>query len=109
LGFTAADRTENIRRVGEVARLFAESGTVAIVSLISPYRDDRERARAAGGPPPGGGGGGGPAALIGGLAAFGLPAEVAVPSVLLYRVLTCWIPVFCGWQVMRWMTDKNMI
>uniref|UniRef100_UPI002458EEFC hypothetical protein n=1 Tax=Nocardia carnea TaxID=37328 RepID=UPI002458EEFC len=61
-------------------------------------------------PPPGGGGGGGPPpALIGGLAAFGLPAEVAVPSVLLYRVLTCWIPVFCGWQVMRWMTDKNMI
>lgn len=49
------------------------------------------------------------AALIGGLAAFGLPAAVAVPSVLLYRVLTCWIPVFCGWQVMRWMTDKNMI
>ncbi|WP_039827463.1 lysylphosphatidylglycerol synthase transmembrane domain-containing protein [Nocardia testacea] len=49
------------------------------------------------------------AALIGGLAAFGLPAAVAVPSVLLYRVLTCWIPVFCGWQVMRWMTEKNMI
>lgn len=49
------------------------------------------------------------AALIGGLAAFGLPTEVAVPSVLLYRVLTCWIPVFCGWQVMRWMTEKNMI
>lgn len=49
------------------------------------------------------------AALIGGLAAFGLPAEVAVPAVLLYRVLTCWIPVFCGWQVMRWMTAKEMI
>lgn len=49
------------------------------------------------------------AALIGGLAAFGLPAAVAVPSVLLYRVLTCWIPVFCGWQVMRWMTEKSMI
>ncbi|WP_040793062.1 lysylphosphatidylglycerol synthase transmembrane domain-containing protein [Nocardia paucivorans] len=49
------------------------------------------------------------AALIGGLAAFGLPAEVAVPSVLLYRVLTCWIPVFCGWQVMRRLTEKNMI
>ncbi|WP_327151379.1 adenylyl-sulfate kinase [Nocardia sp. NBC_01329] len=45
LGFSAADRTENIRRVGEVARLFAESGMVAIVSLISPYRADRERAR----------------------------------------------------------------
>jgi bifunctional enzyme CysN/CysC len=46
LGFSAADRTENIRRVGEVARLFAESGTIAIVSLISPYRADRDRAHA---------------------------------------------------------------
>ncbi|MBP0644941.1 flippase-like domain-containing protein, partial [Mycobacterium tuberculosis] len=36
------------------------------------------------------------AALIGGLAAFGLPADIAVPAVLLYRVLTCWLPVFCG-------------
>ncbi|MBF6213582.1 flippase-like domain-containing protein [Nocardia puris] len=49
------------------------------------------------------------AALIGGLAAFGLPASVAVPSVLLYRVLTCWLPVFCGWFTMRWMTSKEMI
>lgn len=49
------------------------------------------------------------AALIGGLAAFGLPAEVAVPSVLLYRVLTCWLPVFCGWPIMRWLTKKDMI
>ena len=49
------------------------------------------------------------AALIGGLAAFGVPAAVAVPSVLLYRVLTCWIPVFVGWPVMRWLTDKDMI
>lgn len=49
------------------------------------------------------------AALIGGLAAFGLPATVAVPSVLLYRVLTCWLPVFCGWFTMRWMTAKDMI
>lgn len=46
LGFTAADRAENVRRVGEVARLFAEAGVVAIVSLISPYRADRDRARA---------------------------------------------------------------
>lgn len=46
LGFSAADRTENIRRVGEVARLFAESGIIAIVSLISPYRADRDRAHA---------------------------------------------------------------
>ncbi|OKH80413.1 membrane protein [Mycobacterium sp. ST-F2] len=49
------------------------------------------------------------AALIGGLAAFGLPAAVAVPSVLLYRVLTCWLPVFVGWPVMRWLTEKDMI
>ncbi|MDT5355062.1 MAG: glycosyltransferase 2 family protein, partial [Mycobacterium sp.] len=41
------------------------------------------------------------AALIGGLAAFGVPAAVSVPSVLLYRVLTCWLPVFVGWPVMR--------
>ena len=49
------------------------------------------------------------AALIGGLAAFGLPAAVAVPSVLLYRVLTCWLPVFVGWPVMRWLTKNDMI
>jgi bifunctional enzyme CysN/CysC len=45
LGFTAEDRTENIRRVGEVARLFADAGVVALVPVISPYRADRERAR----------------------------------------------------------------
>lgn len=49
------------------------------------------------------------AALIGGLAAFGVPAAIAVPSVLLYRVLTCWIPVFVGWPVMRWMTEREFI
>ncbi|MET0196958.1 MAG: lysylphosphatidylglycerol synthase transmembrane domain-containing protein, partial [Rhodococcus fascians] len=49
------------------------------------------------------------AALIGGLAAFGLPASVAVPSVLLYRVLTCWLPVFCGWPTLRWLTNKDMV
>ncbi len=49
------------------------------------------------------------AALIGGLAAFGLPAAIAVPSVLLYRILTCWLPVFVGWPVMRWLTDKELI
>ncbi|AVH23903.1 adenylyl-sulfate kinase [Nocardia cyriacigeorgica] len=46
LGFSAEDRVENVRRVGEVARLFAEAGVIAIVSLISPYRADRDRARA---------------------------------------------------------------
>jgi len=45
LGFSAFDRSENIRRVAEVARLFAEAGLVAVVSLISPYRSDRENAR----------------------------------------------------------------
>ena len=49
------------------------------------------------------------AALIGGLAAFGVPAAIAVPSVLLYRVLTCWLPVFVGWPVMRWLTHNDMI
>ncbi len=49
------------------------------------------------------------AALIGGLAAFGVPAAVAVPSVLLYRVLTCWLPVFIGWPVMRWLTRNDMV
>jgi len=49
------------------------------------------------------------AALIGGLAAFGVPAAVGVPSVLLYRVLTCWLPVFIGWPIMRWLTKNEMI
>ena len=49
------------------------------------------------------------AALIGGLAAFGVPAAIGVPSVLLYRVLTCWLPVFVGWSVMRWLTRNDMI
>jgi bifunctional enzyme CysN/CysC len=47
LGFSADDRSENIRRVGEVARLFADAGVIALVPVISPYRADRERARAA--------------------------------------------------------------
>ena len=46
LGFSAADRDENVRRVAEVARLFADAGVVALVSLISPYREARRRARA---------------------------------------------------------------
>lgn len=49
------------------------------------------------------------AALIGGLAAFGVPTAVAVPSVLLYRVLTVWLPVFAGWPIMRWLTARDMI
>ncbi|CAI7882691.1 unnamed protein product [Closterium sp. NIES-53] len=46
LGFSAADREENIRRVAEVAKLFADSGVVTIVSFISPYSKDRAAARA---------------------------------------------------------------
>ncbi|BBZ73477.1 lysylphosphatidylglycerol synthase transmembrane domain-containing protein [Mycobacterium paraseoulense] len=49
------------------------------------------------------------AALIGGLAAFGIPPAIGLPSVLLYRVLTCWLPVFVGWPVMRWLTKNEMI
>lgn len=45
LGFSTADRDENVRRAGEVARLFAEAGVVAIVPLISPYRRGRDHAR----------------------------------------------------------------
>jgi bifunctional enzyme CysN/CysC len=49
LGFSPDDRAENIRRVGEVAALFADAGAICIVAFISPYRADRERARAAAG------------------------------------------------------------
>src|SRR6185437_6642172 len=48
LGFSAADRSENIRRVGEVVSLFAQSGTIVISSFISPYREDRRRVQALG-------------------------------------------------------------
>ncbi|CAM8889001.1 unnamed protein product [Rhodiola kirilowii] len=46
LGFKAEDRTENIRRVGEVAKLFSDAGLICIASLISPYRKDRDACRA---------------------------------------------------------------
>ena len=46
LGFGAADRAENVRRVGEVSCLFAEAGMVAIVPVISPYAAGRDSARA---------------------------------------------------------------
>lgn len=46
LGFSEADRNENIRRIAEVAKLFADSATIAITSFISPYRADRDAARA---------------------------------------------------------------
>lgn len=46
LGFSPEARTENIRRIGEVAKLFADAGTIAITAFISPYREDRDRVRA---------------------------------------------------------------
>ena len=46
LGFSAADREENIRRIGEVAKLFADCGIVTMTSFISPYRKDRDTVRA---------------------------------------------------------------
>ncbi len=46
LGFSAADRSENIRRAAHVAALLADAGVVALVALVSPFRADRERARA---------------------------------------------------------------
>src|SRR5947208_13101427 len=45
-GFSAADREENIRRIGEVAKLFADAGLVVMTSFISPYRRDRDAVRA---------------------------------------------------------------
>lgn len=46
LGFAPEDRVENIRRVGEMAKLFLEAGVIALTAFISPYRADRERVRA---------------------------------------------------------------
>jgi adenylylsulfate kinase len=46
LGFSPEDRTENIRRIGEVAKLFTDAGMVAITAFISPYRADRDQVRA---------------------------------------------------------------
>lgn len=46
LGFSPRDREENIRRVGEVAKLFVDAGLIVLVAFVSPYRRDRDRARA---------------------------------------------------------------
>jgi adenylylsulfate kinase len=46
LGFSPEDRTENIRRIGEVARLFTDAGVIVFTSFISPYRADRDAVRA---------------------------------------------------------------
>jgi adenylylsulfate kinase len=45
LGFSAEDRTENIRRVGEVAKLFTEAGMITLTAFISPFKADRDRVR----------------------------------------------------------------
>jgi len=45
LGFSAQDRVENIRRIGEMAKLFMEAGVIVLTAFISPYRADRERVR----------------------------------------------------------------
>lgn len=45
LGFSPEDRVENIRRIGEVAKLFADAGLVVMTAFISPYRDDRDQVR----------------------------------------------------------------
>jgi len=45
LGFSPADRSENIRRIGEVAKLFSDSTTITLTSFISPYKADRQLAR----------------------------------------------------------------
>ena len=46
LGFSAEDRTENIRRIGEIAKLFVDTGVVALSSFVSPYAADRDQVRA---------------------------------------------------------------
>ena len=45
LGFSAADRAENIRRIGEITKLFNEAGVITLASFISPYREDRDQVR----------------------------------------------------------------
>jgi adenylylsulfate kinase len=45
LGFSESDRTENIRRVGELTKLFVDAGTIVLTAFVSPFRRDRERAR----------------------------------------------------------------
>ncbi|MBV2090429.1 MAG: adenylyl-sulfate kinase [Candidatus Thiodiazotropha taylori] len=45
LGFSVEDRTENIRRIGEMSKLFVEAGVIALTAFISPIREDRNRAR----------------------------------------------------------------
>src|SRR5438270_5652421 len=46
LGFSAEDRAENVRRIGEVAKLFTDAGVIVLASFVSPYRKDRDAVRA---------------------------------------------------------------
>ena len=46
VGFSPEDRTENIRRIGEVAKLFNDAGVIVMAAFVSPYREDRDRVRA---------------------------------------------------------------
>ena len=50
LGFSDADRAENIRRIGEMSKLFIDSGGIALTAFISPFRRDRDKVRASVGP-----------------------------------------------------------
>ncbi|ODR08023.1 hypothetical protein BHQ15_09680 [Mycolicibacillus koreensis] len=75
--------------------------TVAMVTMVA-------ETLASAAPTPGGVGAV-EAAVIGALAAFGVPAALAVPATLLYRVVSCWIPVFAGWPVMRWLARNDLI
>ncbi|HLR98455.1 MAG TPA: flippase-like domain-containing protein [Mycolicibacillus parakoreensis] len=75
--------------------------TVAMVTMVA-------ETLASAAPTPGGVGAV-EAAVIGALAAFGVPAALGVPATLLYRVVSCWIPVFAGWPVMRWLTRTDLI
>ena len=45
LGFTSADRQENIRRIGEVCKLFTDAGLIVLAAFVSPYKDDRDQVR----------------------------------------------------------------
>ena len=46
LGFSPEDRTENIRRIGEVAKLMVDAGSITVTAFISPYKQDRDNVRA---------------------------------------------------------------
>lgn len=88
------------------ASIAAFGGDVSFVTITIVTMVGQSLASAA---PTPGGVGAVEAALIGGLAAFGVPTAVAVPSTLLYRILTCWLPVFMGWPIMRWLGSKDLI